>query len=192
MTIFLPTMGMTFHSRALEMMDAVPNHFIGAFLIPGGYGFANYTAPHSWIDTVLSYSGDPEEPDESTAKLLDLVETEVGQDGHDSSDGMYLMIWVGIMASPQCPTQLNYVIQHVRGGNMELRQHLQTQIQHGIPTHAEITDFRSYKELVRPDLPEKLETWKCSDWEDYLSYNMSHHGEGMYTRWLKKTFQKQS
>lgn len=56
MTILLPRIGVTQPYKATSLLKHAPEQFIGTFLIPGGYGFEDFTTPDSWINAVLEYT----------------------------------------------------------------------------------------------------------------------------------------
>lgn len=181
MTILLPNIGITLPYKAMSLVRHASEQFVGTFLIPGGYGFADYTQPYSWLD----YSSDPEEKDESSQTLLDMIRNKgVGAKGHDSEDGMYLQFWIGVLANPQSPCDVNFCVQHIR--LLELQVLLQMQVEKDIPTHTEIMSFSDFQEDKRPDLPRDLYKWKTEDWKEFCHHNFAEHGNTMYERWLAK------
>ena len=192
MTIFLPNMGFTSPFRALNMMETLPKHFVGSFLIPGGYGFAEYSAPSDWISTVNGYTQDPDNKDTSCEELLSVINNGwVAPNGHDSGDGMYLQLWIGILAEPSLPTSLSYVIEHVR--THEIAMLLEAQMKIDAPAHTEVMDFRYYKRHLEEEnsdlgkVPVDLGVWSLAMWEHFCATNMAQHGDQMYQRWLNRT-----
>ena len=186
MSILLPNVGVTYPYKAEALLDHASEQIVGTFLVPGGYGFDEHSTPNGWTDAVLKYSGDPTEKDESSSAILEMiVNREVGSEGHDSQDGIYLMFWIGILASPLSPCDISFCIQHIR--LFELQMLLGLQIKNDISTHTETLSFSWFQEHYRPDLPKDLDNWKVTDWEHYCHQNFAEHGHEMYERWLAKT-----
>lgn len=186
MTVLLPRIGVTYPDKGESLLTHRPEQFIGAFLVPGGYGFEEFNPPAGWIDTVLSYHNDPTEKDESSQELLDMIKNrEVGADSHNSKDGMYLLFWIGVLASPQSPCDIHFCIQHTR--LFELNLLLKKQIEHDIPTHTEVMSFDSFQTNQRPDLPKDLGLWKPEAWNEFCHHNFADNGNKMFDRWLAKT-----
>ena len=188
--VLMPRIGVTLTKFANTYLANFPHLFVGTFLIPGGYGFEAYQAPSAWIDAVTLINSDPDEKDESTPHLLELIENRlVSPKGHSSEDNMELMYWIGVLVPPSNPADFTFIVHHVRM-SLEIPVLLHKQAEYNIPTCTEVLDFDWYSRRLEGSKnkpPRNLNAWRHDDWVDFCMSNLTEHGQSMLYRYFNRS-----
>ena len=182
MTVHLPEIGVTSCTKAILLLEEYPQNIVGSFWVMCGYGFDNKEIPSWWIDNVLE--------DNQAQGIINAFEQGDFMGGYDNP--LYLGFCIIVVADSSNPTHLSHVIQHLRM-SVEGIGLLRIMARDNIPAHTEVCypeDFLSFRYDERnptyQDLRETLLHWSVQIWEDYCSYLMSVHGQGMFYKYCKK------
>ena len=110
-----------------------------------------------------------------------------------SNNPLYLGFCIIVVTDSSNLTHLSYVIEHIRMFENEGIGLLRRMARHNIPAITEVSYpdqflYERYgeKNLTYKYLRETLKHWSIEVWEDYCSYLMSVHGQGMFYRYCKK------
>jgi hypothetical protein len=183
MTVHLPQIGVTHCQRAVSLVEKYPQNIVGSFWVMCGYGFEYENIPNWWISNVLK--------DNQAQGIIDIFEKDFFHDGHDNP--LYLGFCIIVIADPSRPGNLSYLIQHLRMENSEGIELLRLMAKHHISAHTEVTYPEYFLKYRYGDIcdqyrhfRETLDHWTIQVWEDYCSYLMAEHGQGMLSDYLEQ------
>lgn len=187
MTVLLPNIGITSCERAKALVKNYPQNIVGSFWVMAGYGFDTEGIPDWWIDIVLK--------DNQAQAIVDAFEH--GEFRGEHQNPLYLGFCILVVASPNNPADLSYVIQHLRMWGAEGIGLLKLMAERNISAHTEVTypehflsnRYKGREEYSRPSydyLSQSLEHWSVEVWEDYCSYMMARHGQKMFASYLER------
>ncbi len=184
MTVHLPRIGFTSCIRAISLLEEYPQNIVGSFWIMSGYGFNNKQIPDWWIDNVLK--------DNQAQGIIDAFKR--GDFKGEHNNPLYLGFCIIVVADYSSnPAHLSYVIQHLRMWEGEGIYLLKIMARYNIPAITEVSypehflsDRYGEKNPTYKYLRETLNHWSVQVWEDYCSYLMSEHGQGMFSDYCNK------
>ncbi|WP_414527088.1 hypothetical protein [Nodularia chucula] len=184
MTVHLPRIGITSCQRAIVLLEEYHQNIVGSFWVMCGYGFDDEKKiPIWWIDNVLE--------DNQAQGIINAFQK--GYFNGEHNNPLYLGFCIIVVADASNHSHLSYVIQHLRMWEAEGISLLKIMAQHNIPAHTEVSypKYFLYERYGQDHfnynyLRESINHWSVQVWEDYCSYLMSEHGQGMFFNYFKQ------
>ncbi|PZO44484.1 MAG: hypothetical protein DCF19_01670 [Pseudanabaena frigida] len=185
MTVHLPEIGITNCRRAKTLLEEYPQNIVGSFWIMSGYGFDKKEIPSWWIDNHFE--------DNQAQSIIDGYETGLFDGEHNNP--LYLGFCIIVVAAPDNPASLSYVIQHLRMWEGEGIGLLRIMANYNIPAITEVIypeSFLKYRygyageRNTYRNLRVSLDHWSVQIWEDYCSYQMSNRGQQIFYEYCKR------
>lgn len=181
MGVLIPKIGVTGCFRTMAFLENHLDTIVGTFWVMNGYGSDGI--PGWWIDIVLQ--------DNQAEAILDAYEEGYFSKGHDGP--LYLGFCITVTADRGNPTNLTYIVEHVRMEDFEAVGLLKVLAEHNIPAQTEVSypmDFLleryDYNEKSIPELLKSLDRWSTQIWEDYCNYLLAENGEKMIVEYWRK------
>ncbi|MBD2294457.1 hypothetical protein H6G06_13465 [Anabaena sphaerica FACHB-251] len=172
--------------RAISLLQEYPQSIVGSFWIMCGLGYLlDYDGseiPDWWIDNL--------DEDNQAQGIINAFEKGYFQGLTNPLAGGYCII---IVADSSNPAHLSYVIARLIMRESEGINLLRIMARYNIPAHTEVMypdEFLSLrygeKHPSYQYLRETIDHWSVQVWEDYCSFLMSEHGQGMFYDYCKK------
>ena len=185
MTVHLPLIGVTGCGRAKALLEEYPQNIVGSFWIMSGYGFDKEGIPSWWFESNFE--------DNQAQAIINGYEAGLFDGQHNNP--LYLGFCIIVVADPNNPANLSYLIQHLRMWEHEGIGLLRIMALFNIPAKTEIPypeNFLEYryrhpfKSDTYQNLRNSLDNWSVQIWEDYCSYLMASSGQDMFYEYCKK------
>ncbi|MBD2317702.1 hypothetical protein [Phormidium tenue] len=189
MTVHLPEIGITNCRRAKALLEEYPQNIVGSFWIMSGYGFDKKEIPSWWVDV----DNDIYFEDNQAQLIIDAYEAGLFDGEHNNP--LYLGFCIIVVADPDNPANLSYVIQHLRMWEGEGIGILRIMAHFNIPAITKVIypeSFLKYRygyaseSNTYRNLRVSLDHWSVHIWEDYCSYQMSNRGQTMFYKYCKR------
>ncbi|MDM3848303.1 MAG: hypothetical protein PT116_25600 [Aphanizomenon gracile PMC638.10] len=184
MTVHLPEIGIPAIRRGKSLLEEYPQNIVGSFWVMcGPYGFNNKPIPDWWMDNILE--------DNQAQGIINAFEQGLFKGKYENP--LFSGFCIIVVADSSNSVNLSYVIENLRMWEGEGIDLLRIMVRNNIFAHTEVSyphEFLSYRygedNPTYQYLRETLHHWSVQVWEDYCSYLMSVHGQGMFYDYCKK------
>ncbi len=183
MTVYLPYIGVSDCQRAKSLLEEYPQNIVGSFWIMKGYGFDDNDIPHWWLDNAS---------EENQAQgIINAFNKGCFEGKHNNP--LYLGFCIIVFTDLSNPSDLSYMIQHLRMWEHEGIGLIELMAKHNIPAHTYVDypddflrDRYGNNSPIYRHLRKSIDHWSVDIWEDYSSYLMARQGQQMLSNYYKQ------